>query len=449
MLREESLRPGYHDLVRPEILARIPFSARKVLDLGCGTGALGKALKERQDCRVDGLELNPEAYEEARKNLYLVHRGSLDTFDPEKFAGPYDVIVCADILEHIINPWSALRKYSQLLSSDGLVVASLPNIAHRSVATEVVRGLFRYVPAGILDVAHLRFFTQITMYQLFVKAHLKIVSVQSHPAPENPIQYIITAVKLRTQFDSSKVTIVIPVLNALEYLQETIGSIREHTDYPYKVIVVDNGSKKDTQKWIEDQRDILHIRSEQNLGFPTGVNLGLECVNTPYALVMNSDILVTPGWLTDMVATAEGDPLIGIVGPVTNSVSGPQRDPEARYNSLEEMYVYALSKKKLPGPRLQVFPRIVFFCALVKSELFDKLGFLDEGFGMGNYEDDDFCMRARLAAFKSVIDRHVFVHHYGSRTFRAMGIDYAALMKKSKAYFERKWGMDSKNVPRR
>ena len=432
---------GYHGIIRRDILEKIPSHARKVLDLGCGSGALGAALKKRQECIVHGLEMNPDAHARAVKIYDECFKGNLDNYNHRTFDDDYDAIIFGDILEHIIDPWSALRRYAELLDKDGIIVASIPNAAHPSVLYDLSRGLFRYQSAGLLDVTHLRFFTLPTIGQMFVKAGLKIFNIEPRPNPDHHYQYIISARKLKTNFDNFTTTIIMPVRNALDYTKIAVQSIREHTQCPYKLIIINDGSDAETTAWINDQADVLSLQNVNSLGFPTACNLGLECVDTPYFMIINSDIKVTPGWLCDMLSTMEADKKIGILGPLSNNISGPQCDTNWKYANDEGLNNIPGLIKKTHKPRLQPFQRIVFFCALIRSELISKIGMLDESFGLGNFEDDDYCIRTIKAGYKNVIDRHVFVHHYGSQTFKTQNLDYAKIMKTAEARFRAKWGL--------
>jgi len=253
------VRPGYHSMLRPEIVEAVPKEAERVLDLGCGTGELGRALVQRQGCAVDGLDINLAAVKEAVDSYEQVYRGNLDTFDFKKFKGPYDCIVFADVLEHCMNPWEVLRQYTSLLADDGIVIASIPNVGHPAVIDELRRGLFRYTPSGILDITHLRFFTKISIAQLFAKAGLHLCYEYALPGPGNPIQYLVGARKLRPSFDHVTTTIIMPVLDGLRYTREALDSIAACTECGYKVIVVDNGSAPEMVAWLYSRPDILYI----------------------------------------------------------------------------------------------------------------------------------------------------------------------------------------------
>lgn len=162
----EPLGP-YSDFGRLEVTPFVPRDARRVLDVGCLAGAFGAALKsERPATTVWGIELRPDAAELAAGRLdhVIVGRFPDDVPSGERF----DCVVFNDVLEHLEDPWSALRATHAFLAPGGCVVASIPNVRHYSVvASLVLRGDWRYADAGILDRSHLRFFTSDSATRLF------------------------------------------------------------------------------------------------------------------------------------------------------------------------------------------------------------------------------------------------------------------------------------------
>ena len=146
-----------YERARPEILEHVPLTARRVLDLGCATGATGKALKERQAANVTGIEIEPEYAREAERNLDRVIVG--DVSQPPRILGTYDTLIAADVLEHLVDPWTALRHYAHLLEPGATAVISLPNVAHWSTYASLARGTWPRKPEGIFDATHLRWFT--------------------------------------------------------------------------------------------------------------------------------------------------------------------------------------------------------------------------------------------------------------------------------------------------
>jgi 2-polyprenyl-3-methyl-5-hydroxy-6-metoxy-1,4-benzoquinol methylase len=170
---------GYYEQSRPELQALIPHGARRVLDVGCGAGALGAALKRRGAVEVIGVEADPEAADAAALILDRVHRGDIESLNLPYPPGTFDCIVLADILEHLRDPWGLLRRIAPLLAPRGQLIASLPNVRHWSVLRGLLDGEWTYLPAGILDRGHLRFFTLKSGRALFEAAGLRIVEV--HP----------------------------------------------------------------------------------------------------------------------------------------------------------------------------------------------------------------------------------------------------------------------------
>ncbi len=139
-----------------------------------------------------------------------------------------------------------LKKFTQVLEDNGVVIASIPNISHPWIISQLQKGLFRYELAGLLDVTHLRFFTKTTIGQLFYKAGLKITNIEPYPTESNPVQYLVTAKKPVVEHKDPLATILILTLNAWEYTAQCLASIKELTETPYKILVIDNGSTDGT-----------------------------------------------------------------------------------------------------------------------------------------------------------------------------------------------------------
>jgi SAM-dependent methyltransferase len=169
-------RPAsYYVQARPEVAALVPPSCRRVLDVGCGAGRLGRLLKERRH-HVTGVELVPEEADEARRWLDAVVTADAEAGLP--FApGSFDAVIFADLLEHLVNPWRVLREAAALLAPGGVVVASVPNVQNLDVLRRLMRGRWDYRERGILDRGHLRFFTLHTVRDLFAQAGLAVTHV--------------------------------------------------------------------------------------------------------------------------------------------------------------------------------------------------------------------------------------------------------------------------------
>lgn len=144
---------------------------KRVLEIGCATGFMSKALTEQQGCKVSAVEIDPAAAERAKAYCEQVVCGDIERLDlQQEFSGLFDVVLFGDVLEHLRDPVEVLRKVKHLLHPDGYVVASLPNVTHLSVALELLQGRFPYRPTGLLDETHLRFFSAENVRQLFATA---------------------------------------------------------------------------------------------------------------------------------------------------------------------------------------------------------------------------------------------------------------------------------------
>jgi GT2 family glycosyltransferase/SAM-dependent methyltransferase len=779
--------PYYYTFSRPEILALVPWESRNVLELGCASGRLGRSLKERQICRLTGVEMNPQAAQEARKYFDWVISENLESGSVQFPEHTFDAVICADVLEHLQNPWLVLKSISQWLRPGGILICSIPNIANLGIMTQLAKGLWSYADAGILDRTHLRFFTrsgfeaalteadfqidvaacvkdlqfqsasfpadspaitlnldrisirdvtrkefeEFTAVQFLFKSHKPAAaSIESNQAEEHavpalasaakaprPVSIIIAvhnqagitkaclesilkntpgdlfdlilvdnassdatpeflkclsgdvqvvtldknqgaaegwnqgAARAQTKYlvflhndafvqagwlpallammenddriaaaspriigpdgrlqaagrlifadgacwdyglgddphrscfsqpietdafsgvcalvrrdafqkaggfdpqfspvyfedadlsftlrrlafkvmycpdawvahfpgQTSKTvlantptlrrtlqgrfhqkwrqaldqqglcpqslntmpvsadrrirlaenqsqlappasaralaSLVILAYNQRDYTVLCLESILACTSSAYEVIVVDNASTDDTLLELEKFRSrfavapccqgfkILH--SHCNLGFAGGNNLGMAESSGDYILLLNNDIVVTPGWLERLIAGADHSPKTGLVGPMSNFTSGPQLVPEPGYNpvTLAGLDEYGLRfSQQHAGARRRLW-RIVGFCLLLKRDVLLKIGGLDPRFGLGNFEDDDFCLRALLAGFESWIIEDCFVHHYGSRTFVGENIDYRQSLQKNWDIFKAKWNI--------
>lgn len=237
-----------------------------------------------------------------------------------------------------------------------------------------------------------------------------------------------------------KTAIIIPCKDNLQYTKKCLCSVINKTSAPHEIIVVDDGSTEKTRKFLQEIKGITLISNKESLGFPAACNIGMRQVKSDFFVIMNNDVEVTNLWLTNLLESMQRDSKLGIVGPMTNYISGPQQDPNAHYNCERELEQYAYTIRNRRPPRLEYFPRVVFFCVLIRKALYDKIGGLDENYGLGNFEDDDYCLRATMTGWNCAHDHNVFVHHYGSKTFGKMGKGFKDLLERNQKYFMKKWG---------
>lgn len=155
------------------LLVELVGRDKRVLDVGCANGALGRMLKVR-GCRVSGLEMDGAAAQVAQQVLDDVLVGDVGDVDLVGHFGEasFDVVVFGDVLEHLADPCAVLKRVRPLLTGSGSVLASIPNVAHGSVRLSLLNGRFDYRPLGLLDSTHLRFFTRGSVHELFREAGL-------------------------------------------------------------------------------------------------------------------------------------------------------------------------------------------------------------------------------------------------------------------------------------
>lgn len=460
--------PSYFEFDRPDVLALVPPTAQRVLDIGCGGGKLGASIKERQGAHVTGIERNELAVQLARQRLDEVC--STDLTDPELSfpAGSFDCVICADVLEHLRDPQTLLKKVRHWLAPHGSLVISLPNVQNHTVLQSLLSGNWTYEPAGLLDEDHVRFFTRREIEKLQFRAGFELqqlriapgagweewqqagrpltltlgpaqVTLPSEQQAAELFAYQYLSVSTPAQRNEFGLTsIVLVTHNQWRLTKACLDSIRLRTDEPFELIVVDNGSTDGTPEFLQASSDVRLIRNAENRGFPAAVNQGIAIARGAQVLLLNNDTLVTTGWLSSLLEAFTVDPQIGLVGPVSNHVSGSQQ-VAVTYRDLADLDGFAWEWRSQNRRQLQETDRLIGFCLLIKRELIDRIGVLDERFGIGNFEDDDYCRRAREAGYRAVIVRESFVHHYGSVTFRASGIDHAGLLRENQRKYEEKW----------
>ena len=168
----------YYRNARPDVVALIPADTRRLLEVGCGAGNAGALAKARLGVsEAIGVELSPSAAAEAETLLDRVIRGDVETIALDFPEGYFDCVVFADVLEHLKDPWAVLRKIRPLLSDDGCVVASIPNLQHLKPVLKILFDRFQYEEAGLLDSTHLRFFTLSTIKSLFGETGYRVERV--------------------------------------------------------------------------------------------------------------------------------------------------------------------------------------------------------------------------------------------------------------------------------
>lgn len=232
-----------------------------------------------------------------------------------------------------------------------------------------------------------------------------------------------------------KCDIVIPIWNQLESTKECMDNLIKNTHYPYRLILVDNGSDDDTRLYLEGLKadrflDVKLICNDKNLGFVKAVNQGLRASDAPYVCILNNDTIPAPGWLEKMIRFADLHKEAGLLNPQCAG-HGNAGHGNAAINE----HARILEKNE---DKYMEMNQCFGYCMLIKRELIDKIGYLDEAFGIGGYDDTDYSMRAHKAGYACVNVHSSYVYHKQHMSFNAMG-DREKLVSLGQAAYFKKW----------
>jgi GT2 family glycosyltransferase/tetratricopeptide (TPR) repeat protein len=448
--------------------SRVPVTGRRILLIGHDVGQAGVEIAARRPASLSVVELAEPALERTRQRL-----GDVPCADDEgngvAFAdGSFDAILAADLLERVRRPERILRRLRRWLAPDGRLITSFRTARSLTVVDGLLAGRWLAGPGPEEGHGPIRFFTRREVEKLLYRTGFDPNSVDALPGPGHaewvargrPGQvrmdrlsiagllphdaeefhasgFLVEATAPRVP-DTGLTSIIIVTFNQLDYTRQCVESIRRLTDEPYELIFVDNGSSDETAAYLEALPGARVIRNAENRGFPAAANQGIAAAAGAQLLLLNNDTIATTGWLRRLLAPLHGDPKIGLAGPCSNFV-GSEQQVEASYDSPAGLDGFAWEWGKAHDRELVDTHRLIGFCLLIRRAVVDAIGLLDERFGIGCFEDDDYCLRAIRAGFRVVIARDAFVHHYGGRTFLGTGIDLAGLLRENERRFREKW----------
>lgn len=237
-------------------------------------------------------------------------------------------------------------------------------------------------------------------------------------------------------------SIIVVNLNGGSRVRRCIESIRAKTDTPYELIVIDNGSTDGSLAYLESLGNRTLIRNARNIGAPAARNQGLTVASGEFIVFLDNDTIVTQGWLRRFHACAGTNPRAGIIGPMSNCVSGPQLVSGAEYRLDDSLDRYANQWAAAHAGQILPIRRLILFCMFIRRQVVDKIGGIDPSFGRWGWEDDDYSVRAQRAGFELTVARDIFIHHEGSYTAKSSNIDYRQLHADNWQVFRRKWNID-------
>ena len=242
--------------------------------------------------------------------------------------------------------------------------------------------------------------------------------------------------------DAMKCDIILPVCDEFKFTKNCIESIVANTDTPYRLIVVNNGKNPDTKSYLAEVKGrlkdaLLLIENPYNFGWVKAVNQGIAVSSAPFLCFQNDDTVVTKGWLRKMIGILQANPEIGVVNPAWEG--RPSRLSIEKYGDIIE--------KKYRGKYIETdWAR--GFSVVFKRAVVEKIGGLDEIYGLAYFDDVDFSVRAINAGFLVVVALDTYVYHHRNVTFFQIlkGKKWNELHEKNKIIYYKRWGKPLKVV---
>jgi len=265
-------------------------------------------------------------------------------------------------------------------------------------------------------------------------------------AKQNTWESRVTAIDSAVQTKFALASVVIVTHNSHRYIGRCLDAILRNGSYPnYEIVVVDNASTDGTTDLVRRyaaRHSRIHCELlERNSGFAAGNNLGAKVAKGEYLVLLNADTIVTPGWLGRLVWHLQHDTSVGLLCPATNFAGNEAKIP-FRYTDETSMEQFAamLSTQSLHlRTELSVAP---LFCGVLRRDLYLELQGLDEGYGIGMFEDDDLSASVRARGLRVVVAEDCFVHHFGQGSFSQLTAkEYTDLFEINQKRFEQKWGV--------
>jgi len=222
------------------------------------------------------------------------------------------------------------------------------------------------------------------------------------------------------------VSVIIPVAARVDLAEATIKSVRANTKMAHEIRIVQNGVGLDLVRKMD--YDELICGGDTPMGYPWAINMGARGASGDYLCLLNSDTeVMTPGWLEILTRDLDTLPDAAIVSPVTDFISIPYQHVGTCLENVVQIN------------------RLAFVCVVIRREWWDKVGNLDERFGLGNWEDNDYCERVTRAGGKLYVDPRVFIHHVGHATHDAIMSrqQFGELLQHNRQLFEEKWSQST------
>ncbi len=239
------------------------------------------------------------------------------------------------------------------------------------------------------------------------------------------------------------VDILIPVFNGLTYVRDCLDSVLQYSDHGLcNILLLDDCSDSTTQKFLlevaSENENVEYVRNSSNLGFLKNCNAGFEQSKNKWLLLLNSDVIVTKGWLEAMLACGESDPRIAAVNPLTNQASqiNVAIPPGCNFRGVNAF----LQSYDRHSEEYADIVTGVGFCMMLRRSALSGQGLFDEVYGMGYCEESDLCMRLTTQGHRVVLAPKAYVYHKGKGTFTDRDERYAT----NRKIFDARWKSEYK-----
>ena len=228
--------------------------------------------------------------------------------------------------------------------------------------------------------------------------------------------------------------------NGLEYLRSCVESLFKYTPLPINLLIIDNGSEIETVSYLQKlkppQRGNVNLKiiyNSDNKGFVGGMNQGMRLSSSPYVCLLNNDTLFSPNWLELCLKAYNSNPRIGIVNPNSTTFGTWPQKKQTVESVAEE-----LSHRFYNEPITEI-GTCVGFCMLIKHEVIERIGYLEESLHGFFFEDTDYSKRAKQAGYFCVVANQAYVFHHEHKSFKNKS-HRDQFFKKNQKWFYEKWG---------
>lgn len=241
------------------------------------------------------------------------------------------------------------------------------------------------------------------------------------------------------------VSILVVTWGGEEMTRLCLERLEAVTQWPrYEVIAVDNASPDGTGAWLAaeaERRPWLRVQlNRANLGFPAATNQAARLARGEVLCFLNPDTVPTAGWLSVLARTVLEDPGVGMAGPVTNAIGNEARIQVGYRQDLSDLDGWAAEWVRRHRGEAVELPMLALFCATVRRQVWERVGGLDERFGTGMFEDDDYARRLRAEGLRLVCRPDAFVHHWQQASFNRLDeAERNALFERNRRAFNAKW----------